>query len=111
MAQFIQSLQAWNTPAFARTLKQEIENLPCGALPLYHCTRQGGMVDDTDISASILNSRATQQAIEVKLGIFFSERVGGCSCHDEPVLENAYGEMLLSIDRQTADAEITVLDD
>ena len=39
------------------------------------------------------------------------EHVGGCSCHDDPVQENAYGEIMVNIDKRTADASFSVLAD
>lgn len=100
-----ESLQAWDTPAFVKTLKYELRALPAGTLPLDPCTRQGGMVDDSDISATVLGMSSNPHQLRIRLGVFFQERVGGCSCHDDPVAENAYGELLLLIDRCTAMAE------
>ena len=105
------SLRAWDTEAFAKTLKREIQGLSPGLLPLHSCTRQGGMVDESNISASILTLSSTEDTIQVKLAVFFQEQVGGCSCHDDPVKENAYGEIMVNIDKRTADASFSVLAD
>jgi len=111
MIKLIKSLQAWNTRTFAETLQAEIQQLSAAALPLHQCSGQGGMVDHDSISASILASRATEQALEIRLAVFFTERIGGCSCHDDPLVQNSYGELLVSIDRQTSAASISLWQD
>lgn len=111
MVQLMNSLKAWKTDAFSRTLKREVANLPSGLLPLHRCTTQGGQVDDSNLSSCILKQSETDRCIQIKLAIFFIELVGGCNCHDDPVTENGYCELLVCIDKQTAVVEFTVIDD
>ena len=111
MCTLLSSLQCWNTEAFSSTLKREIEELPAGALPLYQCTTRGGLVDDSNITATLLKTTESEQALQVKLGIFFSEIVGGCNCHDDPLVENGYAEIMLIIDRSSGAASFTVQQD
>lgn len=96
------ALHTWPGTDFGQVLKDELEGLAPGALPLQSCTTRGGNIDDSDISVSVLNTRESGHCIEARLGVFFTEVVGGCNCHDDPVRENAYCEIAISIDMQTA---------
>ncbi|MCW8855314.1 MAG: glucosamine--fructose-6-phosphate aminotransferase [Gammaproteobacteria bacterium] len=111
MPKFTATLNSWNSDSFNQTLKDEIQNLKSGVLPLHLATTQGGMVDDSNISASIIHSSENDDCIQTKVGIFFNEVVGGCNCHDDPVSENAYCEIILSINKETAETDFTVLSD
>jgi len=103
------SLSNWGGDGFARTLKTELEGLIMGSLPLEKATTQGGQVDDSEISVTVIDAFDRETSIQAKVGVFFSEIVGGCSCGDEPVAENAYCEILVSIDKRTAVAEFSVI--
>lgn len=102
MTVFVISLREWSGDNFARVLKQEIEALPSGTLPLQAGVTQGGLADDAGLTAMVLRSRDAGSAVEVVVGIFFTELVAGCSCGDEPMALNAYCELQVSIDKQTA---------
>jgi len=106
---FKKSLEHYNTDIFAKTLKSEIENLPTGSLPLHKGTTQGGMVDDSDISATIIKFSANETAVQAKVGVFFNEVIGGCSCGDDPLSENAYCEILLLIDQETGEVSFAII--
>jgi hypothetical protein len=98
---FVTSLREWDGDNFARVLKQEIEALPSGTLPLQAGVAQGGMADDAGLTAMVLRSRDAGSTVEAVVGIFFAEVVAGCSCGDEPMALNAYCELQISIDKQT----------
>lgn len=104
-----QALLAWQTPAFAQTLCDEIHALEEGTLPLEKCTTQGGMVDESKLSVSLLKAHADATTIYVTLATFFSEIVINCGCGADPMPINAYGEMLVSINKQSAEAEFSPL--
>ncbi len=103
------SLRDWNSPGFADTLRNEIEGLKPGTLPLLMGVSQGGVPDDRDIKAMVLSSAQTQDCIQARVGIFFSEILAGCSCGDDPMALNAYCELQVSIDKATAEVEFAVL--
>ena len=109
MIKLAASLGNLGDDAFARTLKTELEGLTMGSLPLEKGTTQGGQVDDSDISVTVIDAFDRETSIQAKVGVFFREIVGGCSCGDEPVAENAYCEILVSIDKETAVAEFSVI--
>ena len=102
-------LSTWNKVTFQQTLKSEIESLPAGSLPLEKGTTEGGYVDDSNISVTVLQTHDDEQFIQAKLGIFFTEIVICCGCGDDPTPKNAYCEIQVQIDKSTADAHFTVL--
>jgi hypothetical protein len=111
MTQFVKSLKEWNSDTFKQSLKHEIENLDAGTLPLEHGISQGGNIDDNNITATVLNVTDETSIINSKIGIFFTEVVGGCNCNDDPVEINAYCEIIIIIDKSTANITITALHD
>jgi hypothetical protein len=103
------SLDNCQSDLFAQQLKHELEHLQQGTLPLAHATTQGGHVDDSNISATIVEVREDKGCVRARVGIFFNEVVGGCSCGDDPVSANAYCEMQVSIDKASAEAEFALI--
>ena len=103
------SLNAWDTEQFSKILKQELENLEKGSLPLQSATTQGGLVDDNNISALINHFSENTKDLQIKVGIFFNEIVAGCNCDDDPVSDNTYCELLVSIDKISAEANFVLL--
>jgi hypothetical protein len=106
MPRFPEALAAWRSDAFGRALKEEVESLSPGTLPLHLGATQGGFVDDSDIAATVLTSRESEGSILADVGIFFTEIVGGCSCGDEPEAVNAYCRLRILIDKSSAEAHI-----
>ena len=94
---------------FEKVLKRELENLPTGTLPLENATSRGGFVDDSDISATVIKVKQNEKEVQARVGIFFTEIVTGCGCGDDPMPENAYCEMLISIDKTTSEAKFEVV--
>jgi len=111
MPKFTNALRNWGTDSFERTLKNEIENLKTETLPLGHGISQGGHIDDSKITATILSTTDNSSVIKTKAGIFFTEIVGGCNCNDDPVEVNAYCEIRINIDKTTANADIDAFQD
>ena len=107
MRKLISSLHAFGTDGFAAALQRELRALPPGSLPLAGAAVQGGQVDDATVGVSVLSAAQTAEAIEVNLGVFFTEIVGGCSCGDDPYPSNGYCELRLRIDRRTGAASFT----
>ena len=103
------SLAQWGTKQFSKTLKQELESLAKGVLPLESATTQGGLVDDSNISALINHFSENDTSIQTKVGIFFNEVVAGCNCDDDPVADNTYCEILESIDKISAATEFKLI--
>lgn len=102
------ALDAWPGERFTSTLKTEIESLPPGSLPLAEGGALGGYVDDASIVATILCAVDDEEHIAADVGIFFGEILAGCSCGDEPEMQNAYCELRVSIDKQSAAATFSL---
>jgi hypothetical protein len=111
MVQLVDALRAWPSARFARVLKQGLQGLQSGALPLEHATTQGGHVDDSDLSVTVLRTVENDHSVEAEVGVFFTEVVGGCNCHDDPLAVNAYCEMRVTIDKASAEAVFSLLAD
>lgn len=103
-----QSLQAWPDHHFASTLKTEIEALPAGSLPLAEGGALGGYVDDASIVVTVLHFKDVPDALQAEVGIFFGEILAGCSCGDEPEIQNSYCELNVQIDKHTALAQFSL---
>jgi hypothetical protein len=104
------SLRAWNSDAFADTLKADILSLGAGVLPLQKAA-PGGCIDESDIEITLLGSSDSATEIHANVGIFFSEVLAGCSCGDEPAASNAYCELRVSIDKGNGEARFEVIHD
>jgi len=93
--------------ALTLALVRALQALPPGSLPLGAVCRQGGLVDERDLAFSVLSLNATDARISARVGVFFGEVLGGCNCSDDPVVFNAYGVLLIAIDRVTGVASIS----
>ena len=103
MIKLTDSLKNWGSENFKKVLKQEIEALGNDVLPLNQATCQGGLADDSNISALINSVTENETQLVIKVGVFFNEIVAGCNCGDDPASENTYCELLVSIDKSTAE--------
>lgn len=108
---FPHTLQAWPDDVCRTAIKRDLENLGGDVLPLHRATTQGGMVDDSRLSVTVLSAEAVDGQIQVRAGVFFSEVVGGCNCHDDPVEANGYCLLAIRIDPHTGTAGFTLLPD
>ncbi len=107
--ELLDALRESRSALFEKALKHELENLPAGTLPLEKGTSRGGFVDDSNISVTVIHTRRYDNSIQAKVGVFFTEIIVGCGCGDDPMPENAYCEMLISIDRTTSAAKYEVI--
>lgn len=114
MAQMTRALAAWGSPDFKTVLKQEIETLGAGQLPLQQGLSTSSYALDTQLSAMIIDVIEAAECLRVKAGIFYTGIIAGCSCADDPtpVDENAeYCVVQLVIDKTTAETTVTLLAD
>ncbi|MFC1772631.1 glucosamine--fructose-6-phosphate aminotransferase [Pseudomonadota bacterium] len=105
MTQLPRSLRQWGQPTFESALKQELQQLEPHLLPLQHAVTEGGLVDGSPIEATITKSEDDGAHINVKAGIFFTEMVPSCSCGDEPQSKPVYCELIIKIDKDSAETE------
>ncbi|MCU0842459.1 MAG: hypothetical protein MUC79_12175 [Thiobacillaceae bacterium] len=114
MSRLPESLRAWGTPEFKGVLKRELERLGSDQLPLQQGLSSSSYALDDKLSVIVLGASEEADRIRVKAGIFYAGIIAGCSCADDPtpVDENVeYCEVLVVIDRRTAEATITLLAD
>lgn len=102
-----ESLAAWRTPGFGCVLKRELRQKGAGALPLQEALVRSSTVADEGIEVMVIGASDDPRYVRVRVGIFFSGIVAGCSCADDPTpveAQSEYCEVMLTIDRQTAGA-------
>ncbi len=87
-----------------------LKDLPPGSLPLGECCNQGGLADDSTASFSVLAIRREPRHVVARVGVFFIEVIGGCSCHDDPVRANAYCLIEVAVRRSDGQATVTPLE-
>ena len=95
---------------FKHCLVSAIKALPPGSLPLQACCEQGGIADDRRISVSLLDMQRDHERISARVGVFFTEVIGGCNCHDDPLEANRYCVLKVLITRPHGDIEFAVLE-
>ena len=105
------ALRDWGTEKFEGTLKRELENLAAKCLPLHEGLGAGGLIDDSHLAVTVISARETGQFIHAKVGVFFTEIVGGCSCGDDPFTRPACSYLLVTIDKLTAVAGFVGVDE
>ena len=109
MARFINSLRDWGTDRFSECLRSEILALEPGVLPLGQALDRGGFIDESALEATVLAATDDEQRIQANVGIFFTEIVACCGCGDEPVPENVYCELVVTINKLNAATGFAVL--
>ena len=102
-------LEAADAESFKQRLAAALNALPGGNLPLHAGCEQGGLVDDSNISASVLSVEQDKDRFLARVGIFFTEIVGGCNCNDDPLEVNAYCVLEVAISRRDGVAKFTPL--
>lgn len=107
------AFQAYNTPEFDKVLKQEIQSIHPDELPLQQGLSLSSYVGKSPFSVIILNKIEDTICVNIKAGIFYTGIIAGCSCSDDPSPtdeQNEYCEILFSINKETANTEIKLLD-
>jgi len=105
------TLKAWDTPAFESVLRQETEQLGLDALLLQQGLVYGSHALAEPLQVIHLSSRATAQALVIRIGVYFTSVVAGCSCADDPTpLDrlNEYCVLELHVDTRTASTTIAL---
>jgi len=103
-------LSHWDSALFSEKLIDVLMGLKTGVLPLQHGLTQGDMAAEQPSKITLLNCHETEKEFVVKMAVFFTEIISGCSCGDDPATLNGYCEMLLTIDKQTAAGVFQVTD-
>lgn len=114
-----ESLNAWNSPEFSAVLQEEIARLGggrsggqyAGPLPLQQGLSVSSHALDEPIQVTVQRVWEEGNRIHARVGIFYSGLIAGCSCADDPTpteAQNEYCELLVAIDRVTAEAQVTL---
>ena len=114
MITLVRALEAWGTPEFEDSLKDEIERMDADLLPLQQGLSQSSYVGDGDIGVVILDVTETVDVIRAKTGIFYAGVIAGSCCADDPTPMNEqteYCEVQFEINKQTGEAMAAILDD
>ena len=109
MLKLEQALAAWGQDDFSAVLKDELQSLKPTQLPLEKGTSQGGYVDDSPISVTVNRFTETDRQLEGSVGVFFTEIVINCGCGNDPMPVNAYCELQVDIDKNTAAANFRII--
>jgi hypothetical protein len=112
MIRFIKALNAWGTPGFNDILKQEIEQMDAGQLPLQQGLSASRHALDDKLEVMILGVAGAESYIRVTAGIFYTGMIAGCSCADDPTPvteQSEYCEVRLDIDKTTAETTVALL--
>jgi hypothetical protein len=112
MIRLSKSLNAWGTPEFRVVLKQEIEQLDAGLLPLQQGLSVSSYVTDQPVQAMIIGVSEEAGLIQVKVGIFYTGVIAGCNCADDPTPvdeQSEYCVVQFGIDRTTAETTVILL--
>lgn len=106
------SAGALGTADFATVLKHELVE-HADELPLQQALSGTSAVANEAITVVVLGTHADAAQIHVKVGVFFSGILAGCSCADDPTPiepQPEYCELSLVIDSATAKTSVKILD-
>jgi hypothetical protein len=112
MIRLTETLNAWGTPDFKDILKKEIEQIDAEQLPLQQGLSTGSYAIDDKFNVMIIGVSEAAGSIRVKVGIFYSGIIAGCSCADDPTPvneESEYCVVQLDINKLTAETTIALL--
>ena len=104
-------LAATDDANFADRLRDALSTLPPGILPLAQACTQGGLVDETGRSLSVLGTQHSSGQWVARVGVFFTERVGGCNCHDDPAESTVYAVIEVRLSADDPGVDYRYLDD
>ncbi|MDX1796196.1 MAG: hypothetical protein R3219_05660 [Hydrogenovibrio sp.] len=111
MSRLPQTLKAWQTPEFKQIAKEEIESLEAKHLPL-----QAGLSHSSyaleDFYVMVLSAEEMAECLKLKIGVFYSGIIAGCSCADDPSPvdeQTEYCELWVSIDKSDASAHFELV--
>jgi hypothetical protein len=102
------AVRAHGSDGFAAALQHVLRGLPEGCLPIRG--EHGGRIDPRDLTLALLTERTVslgdRALSEVRVGVFFTETVGGCSCGDEPFTVSGYQALTLILDAVACTLEV-----
>lgn len=106
------SLLAWDTETFNVVFIKEVSALGLNDLPLQEGLCHSSYAISDSLAATVLNKKCDDNKLFIKAGLFYTGVIAGCNCADDPTPvdeNNEYCEVLFSIDRQTAETTVSLL--
>jgi hypothetical protein len=91
--------------------KQEVSGLNPDDLPLQEGMAYGNVADGDEVSAMVIRVEDSEERRRVKAGLFFTSRVTGCACADDPTPESdqdEYCEAVFDIRRSDGAARVSL---
>lgn len=85
-------VMAWGQDNFNDLFKETVSNISSDQLPLQQALSQSSYVSNSPLNVLVLETKANEQSIYVKAGIFFQGLIPGCNCADDPTPEETYNE-------------------
>jgi hypothetical protein len=114
MIRLPETLSAWATAGFNDTLRREVEALGHEQLPLQQGLARSSHVAAEPFGVRIIAVAEEPHCLVARLGILYAGIIAGCSCADDPTpvdSQTEYCEVRLVIDKATAEARFTLLED
>lgn len=83
-------------------------------LPLQQGLSSASSVSESPFKVMLLNSGEVENALCIKLGVFYQGVIAGCNCSDDPTAENEtteYCVLELMIDKASSEASVTLIEE
>ena len=106
------TLAAWGAEAFNDEFKAEVETISSSELPLQQGLSLSSYVSSEPFRVMVINTSEDSDVIKVKVGVFYSGIIAGCSCSDDPSptdTQSEYCDLLFVIDKKTAETSVALL--
>lgn len=106
------AIAAWQTPDFVAALKNELAQLGVKQLPLQQALSASSYALDDELDFVIMQTTDSADCIKVNLSVFYYGVMAGCGCADDPSpldRQNEHCEIMLTIDKRSAEATIHLL--
>lgn len=113
MIKLNKTLLAFDTADFNKVAKDEITSIDPALLPLQQGLSLSSYVGQTPFNITILNVTDENSAIKIKVGVFYTGIIAGCSCSDDPSPvdeQNEYCELQFKINKPGAETDVLLLD-
>ena len=101
------SLTHWGSDEFYHVFKDELGSLGAKELIPQHAVSAGRLIMDSSVDIVLLNKNENEFSLIIKVGFLFSEILGGYCCgEEEPIVNNAYSEVVVVINKETSVANL-----
>lgn len=108
----MRSRAAWGSDAFNEVFKAELQGLGPNELHLQQGLSLSSSVSTEPFQAMVINAVEELGVVRVKVGIFYSGIISGCSCSDDPTptdVQAEYCELECAIDMASGETTVKLL--